>query len=100
MWAQDAAAMYGYAGSSALATELTRFVDPPNTTTAGAASESAAVAQATAAPAGNSAQTVASAVTRAGRGGAAGAAPAVGGSVAGGHQPLQHGLVWNTIEDF
>ena len=33
MWAQDAAAMYGYAGSSALATQLTRFTAPPNTTT-------------------------------------------------------------------
>src|SRR5271165_6675966 len=32
MWAQDAAAMYGYAGSSALATQLSQFVDPPNAT--------------------------------------------------------------------
>lgn len=32
MWAQDAAAMYGYAASSALATELRRFSTPPNTT--------------------------------------------------------------------
>jgi PPE-repeat protein len=59
MWAQDAAAMYGYAGSSALATELTRFMDPPNTTTpSAAAGQSAAVDQASATPAGNSAQIV------------------------------------------
>jgi PPE-repeat protein len=32
MWAQDAAAMYGYAGSSANATELTPFTAPPSTT--------------------------------------------------------------------
>ena len=65
MWAQDAAAMYGYAGSSALATELTRFIEPPNTTTPGAVGgQSAAVAQATATPAGNSAQTIASTVTQ------------------------------------
>ncbi len=63
MWAQDAAAMYGYAGSSAIATELAKFVDPPNTTTPGAAGgQSAAVGQATATPAGNSAQTVASTI--------------------------------------
>ena len=37
MWAQDAAAMYGYAASSAIATELTPFIDPPNTTTPDAA---------------------------------------------------------------
>ena len=32
MWAQDAAAMYGYAGSSAAATTLTPFTTPPPTT--------------------------------------------------------------------
>ena len=35
MWAQDAAAMYGYAGSSAAASTLTPFVAPPATTTVG-----------------------------------------------------------------
>jgi PPE-repeat protein len=65
MWAQDAAAMYGYAGSSAIATELSQFIDPPNTTTPGAAGgQSAAVSQASATPAGNSAQTAASALTQ------------------------------------
>jgi PPE-repeat protein len=34
MWAQDAAAMYGYAGSSAAASTLTPFAAPPATTTA------------------------------------------------------------------
>jgi PPE-repeat protein len=32
MWAQDAATMYGYAGTSASATELTPFTAPPSTT--------------------------------------------------------------------
>ena len=48
MWAQDAAAMYGYAGSSASASTLTPFTDAPATTsTAGAAAQAATVAQAT-----------------------------------------------------
>jgi PPE-repeat protein len=48
MWAQDAAAMYGYAGSSSAASTLTPFVDPPaTTTTTGAAAQAASVAQAT-----------------------------------------------------
>jgi PPE-repeat protein len=46
MWAQDAAAMYGYAGSSATASTLTPFSSPPPTTNpAGAGSQGAAVAQ-------------------------------------------------------
>ena len=45
MWAQDAAAMYGYAGSSATASTLTPFTSPPPTTNpAGAGSQGAAVA--------------------------------------------------------
>lgn len=47
MWAQDAAAMYGYAGSSAIATQMTPFNAPPQTTNpGGAAGQSGAVAQA------------------------------------------------------
>ena len=42
MWAQDAAAMYGYAASSALATELIRFSSPPNATNPAAAADVAA----------------------------------------------------------
>jgi PPE-repeat protein len=54
MWAQDAAAMYGYAGASASATTLTPFSSPPSSTnTGGQASQAAAVTQASAAPAGN-----------------------------------------------
>ncbi|WP_082984191.1 PPE family protein [Mycobacterium sp. 1465703.0] len=65
MWAQDAAAMYGYAASSASASQLSPFVSPSNTaTTDGGASQSAAVARATATPAGNSAQTAASTTTQ------------------------------------
>jgi PPE-repeat protein len=46
MWAQDAAAMYGYAGSSATASTLTPFTSPPPTTNpAGAGSQGAAVTQ-------------------------------------------------------
>lgn len=47
MWAQDAAAMYGYAASSSTATTLTPFSEPPQTTNAaGQPAQSAAVAQA------------------------------------------------------
>jgi PPE-repeat protein len=46
MWAQDAAAMYGYAGQSATASLVTPFASPPQTTDAGgSAAQSAAVAQ-------------------------------------------------------
>ena len=48
MWAQDAAAMYGYAGSSAAATQLTSFTEPPQTTNpSGEPLQAAAVSQAT-----------------------------------------------------
>jgi PPE-repeat protein len=57
MWAQDAAAMYGYAGSSAAAATVTPFSSPPQTTSpAAAASQGGAVAQATATSAGTGAQ--------------------------------------------
>lgn len=47
MWAQDAAAMYGYAGSSATAAQVTPFTPPPQSTNpAGTAGQAAAVAQA------------------------------------------------------
>jgi PPE-repeat protein len=52
MWAQDAAAMYAYAGSSATATQLTTFNEPPQTTS-NTAVQSAAVSQASATPAAN-----------------------------------------------
>ncbi len=65
MWAQDAAAMYGYTGSSAAATQLTPFSQPAQTTNAtGLAAQAAATAQASgtsAGTAGSSASTAASA---------------------------------------
>ncbi|WP_343709289.1 PPE family protein [Mycobacterium sp.] len=43
MWAQDAAAMYGYAGNSTMATMLTPFTSPTeNTNSGGAATQAAA----------------------------------------------------------
>jgi PPE-repeat protein len=64
MWAQDAAAMYGYAGSSAAATQLTPLTGPTQNTNAGAlAGQSAAVGQATAAPAGTGSQSLSQLVT-------------------------------------
>ncbi|MDT5085587.1 MAG: hypothetical protein QOJ61_2630 [Mycobacterium sp.] len=54
MWAQDSAAMYGYAGQSAAATQVTPFASPAATTNpGGTAAQTAAVSSAT----GNSAAT-------------------------------------------
>ncbi|WP_304502961.1 PPE family protein [Candidatus Mycobacterium methanotrophicum] len=61
MWAQDAAAMYGYAGSSATASQLTPFTAPQQSTNAaGPAAQAAAVAQAGGTSAGNAGNTAAS----------------------------------------
>lgn len=47
MWAQDAAAMYGYAGASASAAQVAPFQPPPQTTNpAGATGQAAAVSEA------------------------------------------------------
>lgn len=47
MWAQDAAAMYNYAGSAATATQITPFTAPPQTANSGGlAGQAAAVTQA------------------------------------------------------
>jgi PPE-repeat protein len=60
MWAEDAAAMYGYAGASQVAIAVTPFIAPPQTTNDNATSSQAdAVAKAAAAPAGQAAATVA-----------------------------------------
>ncbi len=57
MWAQDAAAMYGYAGASAAATRLTPFNSPPQTTNpSGTEMQAASVDQAAASSAGPSTQ--------------------------------------------
>jgi PPE-repeat protein len=59
MWAQDAAAMYGYAGSSAAAATLTPFTAPQkNTNPAGLAAQSAAVTKSTASSTGPSIDTI------------------------------------------
>ena len=54
MWAQDAAAMYGYAASSSAATVLTPFTEPPRTTNTGnQSSQATAVSQAVHSPMGH-----------------------------------------------
>ena len=61
MWAQDAVAMYGYAGQSAAASMLTPFAPAPNTTNpASLAGRAAAVAQTTGSSVGTGAQTIVS----------------------------------------
>jgi PPE-repeat protein len=52
MWAQDAAAMYGYAAGSAAATQLTAFTPPPQTTDPAAQSAQTAAANSTQATSG------------------------------------------------
>lgn len=57
MWAQDAAAMYGYAGSSATAAQVTPFSTPADTTNpAGLNGQAAAVSQAAGTAAGTNTQ--------------------------------------------
>ncbi|ARG59108.1 PPE family protein [Mycobacterium kansasii] len=59
MWAQDAMAMYGYAGSSAAATQLSPFVEPQQATNpSGLAAQAAAVTEASANSAGNQSSTL------------------------------------------
>ncbi|MGH3971344.1 MAG: PPE family protein, SVP subgroup, partial [Mycobacterium sp.] len=59
MWAQDAAAMYGYAASASAAAALTPFNQPPQTTNpAGQSAQGAAVAQAVGSSAGHSQTTL------------------------------------------
>jgi PPE-repeat protein len=66
MWAQDATAMYGYAGASSEASALTPFTPPAETTNpSGLAGMAAAVTQAAGTSAGTGAQTVAPLTTAA-----------------------------------
>jgi PPE-repeat protein len=59
MWAQDAGAMYGYAGASAAASQVTPFTTPPQTTnSSGLAGQMAAVAQSAGTSAGTDAETI------------------------------------------
>lgn len=67
MWAQDAAAMYGYAGSAAAATQLTPYSPPQqNTSPGGLTGQSNAVAQAAEMPASQSVFAVPQALSDAG----------------------------------
>ncbi|OBF61439.1 hypothetical protein A5756_01775 [Mycobacterium sp. 852002-53434_SCH5985345] len=59
MWAQDAVAMYGYAGSSAAATQMTPFTPPQQNTDSGA--QANALSQAAQLPAGSTQSVVSSA---------------------------------------
>lgn len=64
MWAQDAAAMYAYAGASSTASQLTPFVQPPKTTNdAGGATQAAAVAQSSTVSGSNTASQLSQLVT-------------------------------------
>jgi PPE-repeat protein len=66
MWAQDAAAMYVYAGSSTAASALTPFSSPDqNTDPGGSGDQAAAVSQATSSSAGDAQSAVAQAVSAA-----------------------------------
>ena len=66
MWAQDAAAMYGYAGASQVAVAVTPFTAPPQTTTPdGTSSQADAVAKAAATPASQAATVAQNAVSSA-----------------------------------
>ena len=59
MWAQDATAMFGYADSSATASQVTPFTEPPQTTNpAGANGQAAAVTHAVGTSAGANTQSV------------------------------------------
>ena len=66
MWAQDAAAMYGYAGASATAAQLTPFTVPlPSASQGGRAAQADAVAQATGTSSATDSQVVLSQLTSA-----------------------------------
>jgi PPE-repeat protein len=96
MWAQDAAAMYGYATSSAAATELARFVSPPNTTAPDAVpQQSAAVSQAVGLPADSVAQTIAQQLLS-----AAAVPQALQQLAAAPAAAVEPNFIWNTIQDF
>jgi PPE-repeat protein len=59
MWAQDAAAMYGYAGTSSTASQVAPFTTPPQTTNpSGAATQVAAAAQSAGTSGGTDAETL------------------------------------------
>ncbi|ORJ58415.1 PPE family protein [Mycobacterium simiae] len=96
MWAQDAGAMYAYAASSATASQLTAFTEPPQTSNgAGAQTQAAAVAQSTGTSSGNTAAKLSQLATTSGiqtlAAGQNAAAPSTGLTV----PPIINN--WNTI---
>lgn len=96
MWAQDAAAMYGYAAASAIATELNRFVEPANTTIPDAVPlQAEAVSQATATQAGSAAQAGANQLFS-----AAAVPQALQQVAASPAAAIEPNFIWNSIRDF
>ncbi|OBK10384.1 PPE family protein [Mycobacterium asiaticum] len=98
MWAQDAAVMYGYAASSAVATELSPFVEPSATTNPGGLlAQASAVDQAAAASAAGQQGTLSQMMST-----VPGALQALSGSNGAGWQGFldtwgPNANVWNTI---
>jgi PPE-repeat protein len=91
MWAQDAAAMYGYAASSAVASVLKPFTQPAQVTNPSAqAGQAAAVAQATGTTAGTGAQTSLAQLTS--------AVPTALQSLASPLASLQAGPLWDFLD--
>ena len=111
MWAQDAAAMYGYAGASAVAAQVTPFAAPPQTAADdGTSNQSSAVANAAATPASQAATVVQNAVATApstsAQTTAVPAATSTTGATSGattpatGFFPWLHELIKNTIANY
>jgi PPE-repeat protein len=91
MWAQDAAAMYGYAATSAAASVLKPFTQPAQVTNPSAqAGQAAAVAQATGTAAGTGTQTTLTQLTS--------AVPAALQSLGSPLASLQTGPVWDFLD--
>lgn len=79
MWAQDAAAMYGYAASSSAAAAFTPFTEPPRTTNAhGQSAQAAAVNEAAGTAAGQARAALASGVVTNASSAGLGEAPVAG----------------------
>jgi PPE-repeat protein len=104
MWGQDAAAMYGYAGSSAVASQLTMFGPPqPIVNPAATTAQSAAMAKAAATSAGTGQSTVSKLMTSvpgtlrslAAPAASTGSAPAATGG--GGLDDLLNSPIWNNF---
>jgi len=97
MWAQDAAAMYGYAASSAAAAEVPRLTPPPNTTSPDAESaQFAAAAQAATTSAGHVAHVAATTAQFA----SAATVPQTLRQLSTSAATSTHYFIWNTVEDF